>query len=870
MKRTYKKKSRSELALQFAVVYFYKVIFSIILFLIFIGESVRFLISILLKLAFLLFKYGSKESKILFRSFSVSLDIPIRDHFAKLAYAYLSFQTRWRMLLKIKVSKMIALLTYYTLGNLKVAHSLSSFLGRTLLGLVQYTKSIFHNVESVLRILLSLLTKTGGIGGRIKFEIPRKKLNDQTMHQPIRKRKHPFRLYLPVFPKIYLRRPKIYVPPLRSKVAYFFFGLLVSLIMFMSYQGYLFIQSLPNPKMIGYLNYPLSTHLYDRNGKLLYEIYHDQNRTPIRLEELPEYVSQAAIAIEDKDFYSHNGISFFSGIVRAFKENILKGTLQGGSTITQQLVKTALLTPEKTIQRKIKEMILAVWTEQLFTKKQILQMYFNQVAYGGSSYGIEEAAKTYFGLPAKDLTLDQASFLAGLPQAPSYYSPYSNPEEARERRNEVLRKMQLQGYITSEQMADAQAKPLGVIPLTTSIKSPHFVFYVKRNLEEKYGIKQVEEGGLRVVTTLDLRIQQEAEKILKEELAKVRHLNVTNGGILVTKPSTGEILAMVGSSDYFASPSGAFNVTTALRQPGSSIKPILYSLALERGYTAATIIDDTPITFRVSASEIYQPVNYDGKFHGKIPFRFALANSYNIPAVRVLSTIGVDSFVQHARLLGILTWTDSSRYGLSLTLGGGEVTMVDMATAFGVFANRGYRVNTTPIHDIENTRGEKLYTQDDDKVKVVDEANAFIISDILSDNFSRVWAFGSRSALEIPGYKVAVKTGTTDNKKDNWTIGYTPDFVVVVWVGNNDGSFMHPYLSSGVTGAAPVWNRTMNYLLKNYSKANNWYSKPESVIEQTCYFGRKEYFIKGTESNSFCNRKILESSNPSTKPNTFN
>jgi len=482
-------------------------------------------------------------------------------------------------------------------------------------------------------------------------------------------------------------------------------------------------------------------------------------------------------------------------------------------------------------------------------------MYLNQVPYGGSSYGIEEASKTYFNKSAKDLTLPEAALLAGLPQAPSLYSPYVNPDLATSRRNEVLKKMREQGYISEKEKKDAQASPLVVNPLKTTIKAPHFVFYVKSKLEEEYGIQQVEEGGLKVTTTLDLDIQEEAEKIVKEELEKVKSLNVGNGALLVTRPATGEILAMVGSADYFASPSGAFNVTTALRQPGSSIKPIMYALSLEKGFTAASVIDDSPIVFSIAGSQPYKPVNYDGRFHGKVPLRYALANSYNIPAVRVLNSIGVTNFVNFAKKLGISTWTDTSRFGLSLTLGGGEVYMTDMATAFGFFANSGDKVNMTSVLRIEKNNNE-MYNLEPHRIKVQNSENAFIISDILSDSFARRIAFGSNSALEIPGYKVAVKTGTTDEKKDNWTIGYTTDFLVTVWVGNNDNIPMNPYLASGVTGAAPIWNRMMTYLLTKYGN-NTGFIKPETIVEKQCYYGRVEYFAQGTENKVSCKEYLF-------------
>ena len=666
------------------------------------------------------------------------------------------------------------------------------------------------------------------------------------------------------YPIFFIRTKKIKLPKIKFpvKIKYFLLGCFITLIFVSILQSYFFVKELPSPYNIGKVNYPLSTHIYDRNDILLYEIYREQNRTQVILKELPPYVTEATIAIEDKDFYRHQGVAVFSGMIRAVKEMIINKNLQGGSTITQQLVKTALLTPERTISRKIKEVILAIWTEKIYSKEQILEMYFNQVPYGGSSYGIEEASKTYFGKKAKDLTIEEAALLAGLPQAPSLYSPYINPEIALKRRNDVLTSMKNQGYISEESKIKSQKSKVEVLPPKTAIRAPHFVFYSKNQLENYYGIKTVEEGGLKVKTTLDYKIQEQAEKILKEELDKINYLNVTNGAILITRPSTGEILAMVGSVDYFNQPTGAFNVTTALRQPGSSIKPIMYSLALQKGYTAASILDDSPAVFNIAGSESYRPVNYDNKFHGKVPLRYALANSYNIPAVRTLNNLGVDNFIDFATKMGINTWNDRSRYGLSLTLGGGEVTMVDMAEAFGVIANQGYRMPINYFQKIEDNTGNILREMTPFKIKEIDPAIAFIISDILSDNFARTFAFGSGSALEIPGYKVAVKTGTTNEKKDNWTIGYTPEFLVVVWVGNNDNTPMNPYLTSGITGAAPIWNRVMSYLLKNYGAGNKWYEKPDNIVEKNCYYGRKEYFVRGTENTANCSQSSLATPTP--------
>jgi 1A family penicillin-binding protein len=664
---------------------------------------------------------------------------------------------------------------------------------------------------------------------------------------------------LPRLPKI--AKSTISLSFISTRARYFLTGVIATLMIISIWQSYVFVKELPSPYNIGKINYPQSSHIYDRNGKLLYEIYKSQNRTPVTLSQLPTYLVEATVATEDKDFYRHSGIAPISGILRAIKENIANKTLQGGSTITQQLVKSALLTPDRTIKRKVKEIILALWTERLYSKDKILEMYLNQVPYGGSSYGIEEAAKTYFGKEAKDLILEEAAMLAGLPQAPSIYSPYNDPESAKQRRNEVLLAMEKEGYIDRETRLLTQNLPITVLPPKTSIKAPHFVFYVKSQLEDKYGISTVEEGGLRVTTTLDLDIQEEVEKILREELAKLEYLNVTNGAILVTRPQTGEIIAMAGSRDYFEIEQGAFNVTTALRQPGSSIKPIMYALALQKGFTAASIIDDSPVVFNNPGSPSYVPVNYDGRFHGKVPLRLALANSYNVPAVRTLDKIGVNDFISFAEKLGISTWNDRNRFGLSLTLGGGEVTMIDMATAFGVLANNGYKI---PLSYYLKVTGQDNFQSEFHpfKIREVDSSISYIISDILADNFARVQAFGSNSQLEIPGYKVAVKTGTTNDKKDNWTIGYNPDFLVTVWVGNNDNTPMNPYLTSGITGAAPIFNRVMSYLLKNYSSGSKWYEKPANIVTKNCFFGRVEYFVKGTEIKANCSTSVLATPTP--------
>lgn len=628
---------------------------------------------------------------------------------------------------------------------------------------------------------------------------------------------------------------------------------------------------------------PFSTHMYDRNGKLLYEIYRDQNRTPVKIKDLKPYIYQSSIAIEDKDFYRHQGVSLTSGILRSIKELILRQTLQGGSTITQQLVKNALLTSERTLQRKIKEMILAITVEQQFSKQEILEMYMNQVPYGGSAYGIEEAARAFFGKQAKDLSLQEAALLAALPQAPSRYSPYINLDLTRKRRNEVIQKMQEQKYITEQQKKIAIASPVVVIPLRTTIHAPHFVFYVKSLLEKEYGVDLVEQGGLKVTTTLDLDTQEKTEQILKEEIEKIQYLDVGNGALLVTRPPTGEILAMVGSVDYYATASGTFNVTTALRQPGSSIKPLNYAMGIDRKLvTAGTVFLDIPTCFTAEGQPgSYCPVNYDGQFHGPSQLRFALGNSFNIPAVKMLAVNGVKEFIASASAFTITSFEDPKQYGLSLTLGGGEVRMTEMAQAFSTFANQGVPRKLNHILKVEDRFGKVLYTFKDPNFtpdvkkalpapsslsipgkRALSRDASYIISHILLDDNARSGSFGAGSLLVIPGKAVSVKTGTTDNKKDNWTIGYTPNFLTVVWVGNNDNTPMNPYLASGVTGAAPVWNKVMRMLLKN--QPDLWPVKPENVIgKQICNdsggemtkegdgkescSARYEYFIKGTE-----------------------
>lgn len=624
-------------------------------------------------------------------------------------------------------------------------------------------------------------------------------------------------------------------------------GSLVMLLFTIGLEMAAIVKALPNPALLTTRDIPLTTKIYDRNDILLYEFYQDQNRTIVPLQEIPESVKQATIAIEDREFYHHQGFSI-RGIIRASRETLLNENLQGGSTITQQLIKSALLTPEVSLRRKIKELILALWAEHMYSKDQILEMYLNQVPYGGTAWGIESASQTFFNKHVSELTLAEATLLAGLPQAPSEYSPFgSDKNKAINRQHEVLRRMKEDGYISQSQLDEAKNEKLIFAVPQVPIRAPHFVLYAKEYLEKRYGERQILQGGLRIKTTLDVRLQDKVQEIVASEIEKVKNLQVGNGAVLVTDPTTGDILAMVGSKDYFnTQDDGNVNVTTALRQPGSSIKVVTYTAALERGFTAATLLDDSPITYRILGQPPYSPVNYDNKFRGLVSLRYALGNSYNIPAVKTLDRIGIMTMIEKGREMGINTWDDTSRFGLSLTLGGGEVTMIDMAEVYGTLANEGKRVNLSPILEITDYTGKVIQKGNQAiPVQATSPEIAFIISDILSDNTARTQAFGPNSSLVIPGKTVSVKTGTTNEKRDNWTIGYTPSSVVTVWVGNNDNSPMNPQLASGVTGAAPIWNQVMKEVLKD--KPNEVPQRPPSIITVPCYFGRQEYFIAGTE-----------------------
>ncbi len=633
------------------------------------------------------------------------------------------------------------------------------------------------------------------------------------------------------------------------------------------------LKDLPHPEELITRQQMLTTKIYDRNGVLLYKLFKNQNRSIISLDDLPPYVAQATLAIEDAEFYQHPGFSI-RGISRAFQANLHSDSLQGGSTITQQLVKNTLLSSERTFIRKLKEFVLALEVEYVFTKNEILTMYLNEVGYGGTAYGIEEAAAYYFDKPAADLTLAEAALIAGLPASPTTYSPFgSRSDLAVYRQHLVLERMRQEGMISVEEYQKALDEELVFALPKNDILAPHFVMMVKEWLVEHYGESLLQTGGLEVVTTLDYEIYRQAEAAMAEELDSLERLHVSNGAVLVTQPATGEILAMVGSKDYFDSTiDGQVNVTLRPRQPGSSIKPLTYALALEeKALTASSLIDDSPITYQTPGSPAYSPQNYDGAFHGKVTVRQALANSYNVPAVKTLAMVGVSSLVDFGREMGITTWNNPERFGLSLTLGGGEVLMTDMAVAYGVFANGGYKVPLTSVLSVMDYRGKVLYTYECDdclKDRVIKATTAYTISDILADNQARSAAFGLHSVLNIPGFKVAVKTGTTNDLRDNWTFGYTPDYLVGTWVGNNDNSPMSQ-VASGITGASPIWNSVMTSLLQT-ATAHQDFLEPEGIISvaicvptqtlacEACPVIRNELFVEGSEPTKTCSATDFE------------
>ncbi|MBN1886428.1 MAG: PBP1A family penicillin-binding protein [Thermoflexales bacterium] len=621
-----------------------------------------------------------------------------------------------------------------------------------------------------------------------------------------------------------------------------------------------------------------STRILDRNGRLLYQINdpHAGRHTPLQLDEIPLYCRQATVATEDATFYTNPGVEW-AGIVRAVWINLRGGeTLSGGSTITQQLARNLLLSSQersqRTLTRKLRESILAWRLARAYSKDQILALYLNQVYYGNLAHGIEAAANTYFGKKAGELDLAECALLAGLPQSPPAYDPLINLPAAQGRQATVLKLMVKHGAISSEQAALARNERLGFAAVPHPIEAPHWVMYVRAWLEGQFGLEALYRDGLVVTTTLDLDWQNTAQAIARRHLENLSHgdegqpRNVNNAALVALDPHTGQILAMLGSPDYFdAQTSGAVNATLALRQPGSAIKPVTYAAAFDpkrpAPYTPATMVLDVRTAFVTREGEPYVPRNYDSRYHGPVLLRQALASSYNIPAVKVLDQVGIERMIELARQMGIRTFGDSERYGLALTLGGGEVRLLDMAAAYAVLANGGYAVEPAAVLEVRDARGALRYRwRQAPAPSVLDERVAFLVSDILSDPQARAPAFGEWNVLRL-SVPAAAKTGTTSDWRDNWTLGYTPELVAGVWVGNaNNQPMLHV---SGITGAGPIWHDFMEAVLKGQPARP--FSPPQGLLRvevcalsgllpnpaAACPHTRTEWFIAGTQPTQY-------------------
>ncbi|MHB1296645.1 MAG: transglycosylase domain-containing protein [Anaerolineae bacterium] len=572
-----------------------------------------------------------------------------------------------------------------------------------------------------------------------------------------------------------------------------------------------------------------STKIMDRNGKVLFEVFDPTGgrRTVVHFDDIAEVAIQATVATEDRTFFYNPGINPYA-IVRALVMNLKAGeVVSGASTITQQLVKNLFLTREETVTRKVQEAILATEITRRYSKSEILEVYLNEVYYGNLAYGIGAAAETYFGKEPGELNLSEAALLAGLIQSPALYDPYIDPDAALARRDTVLRLMVTNGYITRDQANEATQQPLGIIPQTITMEAPHLVMDVRQELERRYGTEVLYKGGLQVYTTLDLDLQHEAERVAQENIAALRDRNASNAALVAIDPSNGDILAMLGSVDFYDTDMGGqVNVARRLRQPGSTMKVFTYLSAMERGWTAATMLMDVAQSFPDGANPPYRPTNYDGKEYGPITLRTALACSRNIPAVSTLQQIGLPALLEMAQRLGITSLTRPD-YGLSLTLGGGEVTLVEMTGAYATIANGGRRVTPRMILRIEDTDGNVLWEEPaGDNAQLVDERIAYVMTDILADDEARIPSFGQNSPLKL-SFPAAAKTGTTNDYRDSWTVGYTPGLVTGVWVGNNDNSVMDSL--SGARGAALIWHDFMESVLAGQPIEE--FTRPQGVVE---------------------------------------
>ncbi len=605
-----------------------------------------------------------------------------------------------------------------------------------------------------------------------------------------------------------------------------------------------------------------STKIYDRTGEvLLYDLHSDIHRTIVSSEKISKNIKNAAVAIEDEEFYEHLGVSP-TDIIRAIIVDITSLEFkQGGSTITQQVIKNALLSQEKKVSRKLKEWILAVKLDNVMKKEDILTLYLNESPYGGNIYGVEEASQRFFGKSASEVTLAEATYLASLPKAPTYYSPYGNNREALEKRkNKTLKKMLELGFIEKDEYKSAKEEEVNFIPYgDQDIKAPHFVIFIREYLEQKYGEDVIRKGGFKVTTTLDFELQKEIQKIIKKRATKnEKKFNAENAGAVVIDPKTGQILSMVGSRDYFDEDiQGNFNITLAHRQPGSAFKPFVYATAIKEGYTPKTVVFDLKTQFSTackpdylkSKNDCYAPVNYDETFRGPVTLREALAQSINVPSVKTLYLTGIDDALKTANAMGIKNLRNAGHYGLNLVLGGGEVTLLDLTSAYGVFANNGIKNNHTGILEIKNKDGEIIEQQKKNPTRVLSSKTAAAINDILSDNKARTPAFGANSPLHFSENDVAVKTGTTDDYRDAWTVGYSPNISVGVWAGNNDNTPMKKKVAGYIV--APIWRKVIKTAMEKMPKKKRDsfeefeynYNKDTKPILRGIWKGGESYYI---------------------------
>ena len=606
-----------------------------------------------------------------------------------------------------------------------------------------------------------------------------------------------------------------------------------------------YAKDLPRPEVFTERPFVLPTKIYDREGKvLLYQIYAEEKRTIVSSEKVPDYFKQAVIAAEDANFYHHFGLDF-KGILRAILNNLKIGKpIYGGSTISQQLIRSSFLTLDKTLKRKAKEIILTLELERRYSKDQILEFYLNQVPFGSNAYGVEAASETYFNKEVSQLSLAQSALLASLIQAPSHLSPYgSYKNELLARKDYVLDRMAKENYITKEEAEKAKKEVLEFATIRDPIKAPHFVLYIKKYLEEKYFDYSLKEKGLKVYTTLDWELQEAAEKIVRDGVKSNQGYHAYNASLVAINPENGEILTMVGSADWYATssyPQGCetseegclfdpkFDIATlGERQPGSAFKPFAYARAFQKGFIPETVLWDAKTEFNPNCTstaleekdqyglDCYHPENYDGKFRGLLTFRQALAQSINVPSIKVLYLAGLKETIDLAQACGVTTLNKPlSWYGLSLVLGGGEVKLLELVSAYGVFATRGLAVPPVAILKIEDAEGNVIEENKKTQKRVLESRVADLINDILSDNEARAPIFGLRSPLYLPGYQIAVKTGTTQEFKDGWTVGYTSSLVAGVWVGNNNNSSMKK--EPGVVLAGPIWNQFMQKALEKY------------------------------------------------------